>query len=92
MDTEATHTPPGDRERDEGFVRACAVQRHGRLVRDHTGHLWCVYEGSRTRNRSADEPSLIFESQAAVRTVRTFPPGWRGLSDDDLIALSTRQW
>ena len=33
-------------------------------------------------------PSLVFESETAVRRVRDFPADWRKLSDDDLFALS----
>jgi hypothetical protein len=33
---------------------------------------------------------LVFESDAIVRTVRTFPADWRTLSDAELIAISER--
>jgi hypothetical protein len=33
-------------------------------------------------------PSLVFESDASVARVHSFPADWRTLSDDDLFALS----
>lgn len=49
--------------------------------------LWLVYELPAT---SFDwrGPSLVFESHHAVRRVRAFPPDWRSLADEDLLALS----
>ena len=92
MHTETTPQSSGDWERDEALLRICAVQRHGRLIRDRNGDLWCVYEGTRARDREAGERSLIFESQSAVRVVRVFPAEWRQLSDDELSTLSMHEW
>jgi hypothetical protein len=39
--------------------------------------------GEMIDNRS----SLIFESDAAVRRVRNYPPNWHELPDDELAAL-----
>jgi hypothetical protein len=33
-------------------------------------------------------PSLVFESDGAVRRVRHYPENWRALSDEALFALS----
>jgi hypothetical protein len=52
------------------------------------GMPWLVYElppGPFDRRTS---PSLVFETETTVRRVRSYPPGWRDLSDADLFALS----
>ena len=37
---------------------------------------------------AALRPSLVFESDAAIRRVRVFPADWRGLSPQELMDLS----
>jgi hypothetical protein len=63
------------------------AQRTARqLVMD--GVPWLVYELPATPFDRRSSASLIFESDAAVRRVRTYPPDWRSLADDALLALS----
>ena len=52
------------------------------------GALWLVYELPPVTLDRRSSPSLVFESETAVRRVRDFPADWRKLSDDDLFALS----
>ena len=47
------------------------------------GELWGVYETQNEWGRS-----LIFESLKIARRVRSFPPDWRELTDEQLYALS----
>ena len=63
-----------------------AQGRGRRLIVD--GELWLVYELPPLQFDRRHTPSLVFESDGAVRRVRDFPPNWRSLSDDDLLALS----
>jgi hypothetical protein len=44
------------------------------------GVLWTVYE--------VPGAALVFESEAVVRRVSTYPPDWRTIADADLYALS----
>ena len=52
------------------------------------GALWLVYELPAQAYDRRQEPSLIFETDAAVRRVRNYPADWRELTDEDLLALS----
>lgn len=52
------------------------------------GVLWLVYELPAPAYDRRQNPSLIFETDAAVRRVRNYPAEWRALSDEDLLALS----
>lgn len=52
------------------------------------GAQWLVYELPPSPYDRRTAASLIFESDAAFRRVRTFPANWRDLSDDELFALS----
>lgn len=71
-DREASRAQQGRERRDE------------RLVHDEEGGLWRIREVSFADTR----PSLIFESEISFRRVRTYPPHWRTLSDEELYALS----
>jgi hypothetical protein len=57
-----------------------------RLTAD--GEEWLVYELPPTAFDRRTSPSLVFESDVAVRRIRQYPPGWRSLSDNELFALS----
>ena len=52
------------------------------------GMFWLVYELTPSAFDRRSAPSLVFENDAAVRLVRTFPSNWRELSDEYLYALS----
>ena len=52
------------------------------------GTLWLVYELVPSEYDRRQSPSLIFESDMAVRRVRNYPANWRQLSDQDLLSLS----
>ena len=52
------------------------------------GVHWLVREYLEVEPPALDRPSLIFESDAAMRRVRVFPADWRDLSPKELIALS----
>jgi hypothetical protein len=52
------------------------------------GMPWLVYELPSAPFDRRSTTSLVFETENTVRRVRTFPAGWRDLSDDDLFALS----
>ncbi|MFL5612414.1 MAG: hypothetical protein ACJ796_01985 [Gemmatimonadaceae bacterium] len=52
------------------------------------GAPWLVYELPAMPFDRRNSPSLVFESDSAVRRVRDYPADWRSLSDDDLFALS----
>ena len=52
------------------------------------GVLWLIYELPPSVFDRRNSPSLVFESDGAVRRVRNYPALWRELSDDDLVALS----
>lgn len=64
-----------------------AAQRTGRrLVVE--GVAWLVYELPPMIFDRRSSPSLVFESELAVRRIRDYPADWRKLSDDELFALS----
>jgi hypothetical protein len=77
-----------DRRRE---VRRTADRQSAREFRDASGRQWRVFEvpeqGTAERRWP---PSLVFESDAAIRRVRDFPADWRALSDAELEALSWR--
>ena len=68
-----------------------AAQRVGREIAAE-GVVWLVYELSPTPSDRRSGPSLVFESDDAIRRVRTFPSDWRTLSDEALYALDWSQW
>jgi hypothetical protein len=49
---------------------------------------WLVYELPPSDYDRRETPSLIFESEGAMRRVRNYPADWRTLSDAELFALS----
>jgi len=62
------------------------ARRQGRRI-TVAGVLWLVYEVAPfTYDRSATS-SLVFEDDWSVLRVRSFPAGWRLLSDEQLFAL-----
>lgn len=50
--------------------------------------LWHVYEMPPHSYDRRATPSLIFESDRAIRRVRNYPEAWRALTDEELLALS----
>lgn len=56
------------------------------LVIDHVP--WWVYELPPASLDRRSTPSLVFESDGAMRRVRDYPPNWRSLGDEELFALS----
>jgi hypothetical protein len=52
------------------------------------GAVWLVYELPAMPFDRRSTPSLVFESDNAVRRVRDFPSDWRALTDEELFALS----
>jgi hypothetical protein len=52
------------------------------------GTLWRVYELPAMPFDRRTSPSLVFESDSAVRRVRVYPADWRSLSDEQLFELS----
>lgn len=66
--------------------RVREAQRTGRVVDEEEKH-WLVYELPPSHDRRSS-PSLVFESDTAIRRIREFPGNWRELSDEELIALS----
>ena len=67
--------------KDEEVAKA---REEGRRL-EVDGERWLVYELSGAYDRRG--PSLIFESEQAVRRVREYPVRWRALSDVELAAL-----
>lgn len=69
---------------------ASRVQKAQRTARQLVveGAAWLVYELPPTPFDRRTAPSLVFESDTAVRRVRTYPADWRSLTDDALFALS----
>jgi hypothetical protein len=65
---------------------SAAKQSSREIVVDNV--LWLVYELPPTAFDRRSGPSLVFESDATMRRVRMYPANWRGLSDEDLLALS----
>jgi len=59
----------------------------GRTITASAGD-WIVYEMRGDPTETGSTSSLIFESAASVRRVAAYPPAWRDLSDDDLMAVS----
>jgi hypothetical protein len=55
------------------------------------GAHWRVFELAKWANDPAPAPSLVFESDGAVRRVSNYPADWRDLSDRALLALSWRR-
>lgn len=55
---------------------------------DVAGILWLVYELPPLPLDRRSSPSLVFESDAAIRLVRNYPTDWRTLSDVALYQLS----
>jgi hypothetical protein len=54
------------------------------------GDVWLVYElGPLSYDRRG--PTLIFESEHAVRRVRDYPASWRELDDEALFQRSERR-
>jgi hypothetical protein len=49
---------------------------------------WWVYELPASPLDRRSTPSLVFESEGAMRRVRDYPLDWRSLSDEELVALS----
>ncbi|HEY2376103.1 MAG TPA: hypothetical protein VGH98_09030 [Gemmatimonadaceae bacterium] len=66
--------------------RLRALQRTARHV-IVDGALWLVFELPPLYDRR-QRPSLVFESETAIRRVRDYPANWRSLRDDELFALS----
>jgi hypothetical protein len=52
------------------------------------GVLWLVYEIAPFTYDHCATSSLVFEDDASVRRVQSFPAGWRSLNDDALFALT----
>jgi hypothetical protein len=52
------------------------------------GTLWRVYELPAMPFDRRTSPSLVFESDTAVRRVRVYPADWRSLTDQQLFELS----
>jgi hypothetical protein len=63
------------------------AQRTGRRIMVD-GVPWLVYELPAMVFDRRHGPSLVFETDNAVRRVRDFPTDWRELNDADLFALS----
>ena len=57
-----------------------------RLVID--GARWLVYELPPFQFDRRASPALVFDSESGVRRLQEFPPNWRSLSDDELVALT----
>ena len=49
---------------------------------------WLVYELPPMVFDRRNSPSLVFETDGAVRRVRNYPENWRELTDDELFELS----
>ena len=67
------------------------AMRHGRddaRRLEVDGDVWFVYEVGPAYDRRSS--SLVFESEALVRRVGTYPAHWRDLTDADLALLMDR--
>ena len=53
---------------------------------DTTGTFWTVCEVAYALDRRSGR-SLVFESDGAVRRVRSYPEQWHTLSDEELARL-----
>ena len=74
-------------ERSHSTDRLHEAQRGARqLVVDAVS--WLVYELPPQPFDRRSTPSLVFESEGAVRRVRDFPANWRTFGDAELFALS----
>ena len=56
--------------------------------RDSAGIVWRVYERPFPTLDRRSGQSLVFESDGTIRRVRQYPPEWRGMSPEELEALS----
>ena len=75
------------RESKPPFVVLREAQRTAReVIVDDV--VWLVYELPPMLFDRRRAPSLVFESDGAVRRVRHYPENWRALSDAALFALS----
>jgi hypothetical protein len=72
----------------EPLFRSLREAQRGARALVNEGVPWLVYELPPTPFDRRSSPSLVFESDAAVRRVRDFPPNWRDLADEELFALS----
>lgn len=73
---------------DESRSMLHAARKGGRRLLGPDGILFNVYEldwGYDRRGRT-----LVFESDHAMRRVRTYPAHWRELTDEELYAVSWR--
>lgn len=78
---------PRPRESQLPFLILRDAQRSAReIVIDDI--LWLVYELPPMPFDRRRGPSLVFESDSAIRRVRTFPENWRALGDAELFVLS----
>lgn len=71
----------------ERLTREEARRGPVRTIQDEVGTQWRVWERSDTHDRSA-RPSLVFESDAAIRRVREYLENWFQLTDAELYAIS----
>jgi hypothetical protein len=69
-------------------LRHAALMDARVLVMD--GEQWQVYELPHSALDRRSGTCLIFESDAAVRRVRSYPENWRALSNDELAAIGRR--
>jgi len=51
------------------------------------GHQWVVREVTWPGSGDAERVCLVFENEAIVRRVRSFPADWRTYSDESLYSL-----
>ena len=72
--------------RDEGAPRSTGRTQY----RDTHGQLWSVYEYSRLSREGTVTKILVFDYDAAIRCVRTYPADWRELPASALEELSWR--
>lgn len=72
---------------DSSLEQFRAAQRGARQLQTASG-LWLVYELRAALFDERRGTSLVFESDSVIRRVRKFPPNWRELTDEELLALS----
>lgn len=72
---------------DGAPVRPAPTQRRVRHVRDENLAEWRVYERV-CGTHDHTNVRLVFESDAAIRTVASFPDTWTEMTDEELLALS----
>lgn len=75
---------------DADMRAAALTARNNARLLTAEGEHWRVYEVAQLYDRRRSQ-RLIFESDAVVRVVRTFPPEWRKLSDEELYELSWKR-